>query len=61
MGRVDWSKQNHKLVNVLNMFSFLFKKDVGRGKVKVPEGLRKAKKIQLKKLKKQGLLWWFSV
>lgn len=47
MGSVDWSKQNHKLVNVLNLFSFLFKKDVGRGKIKVPEGLRKAKKIQL--------------
>lgn len=54
MGSVDWSKQNHKLVNVLNLFSFLFKKDVGRGKIKVPEGLRKAKKIQLKKKEKTG-------
>lgn len=53
MGRVDWLKQNQKLVNVLNLFSFLNRKDVRAGKIKIPEGLKKAKKIQLLKNKKQ--------
>lgn len=38
-------KQNQKLVNVLNLFSFLNRKDVRAGKIKIPEGLKKAKKI----------------
>lgn len=57
MGGVEWLKQNQKLVNVLDLFSFWYKKDVGTGKIKIPEGLIKQRRQNfLKKQTKHELL-----